>query len=96
MANGYGGKRSGAGRPKGTGKPLAVRIEASERRELEELTREAAAKKALVYVVKAFKTLEKVMDGAESDQLVWPPPRRFSTVPLASPERPRQSPRAMP
>jgi hypothetical protein len=45
-----------------------VRIEASERREIEELTREAAAKKALVYVIKAFETLEKVMESAESDQ----------------------------
>ncbi len=67
MVNGYGGKRSGAGRPKGSGKPLAVRVEARERREISYASREEAAKAILGYVNEAYTALVDVMTNGKSE-----------------------------
>jgi hypothetical protein len=64
----HGGKRAGAGRPKGRISPPEVLAANRAKREVEELTREEAAKTALQYVAQAFETLSVVMRTAQSDQ----------------------------
>lgn len=63
-----GGKRPGAGRPKGTAAPHTVLAERKFNSMVEELTREAASKVALTYAKQAFETLAAVMEKAQSDQ----------------------------
>src|SRR5438045_2271757 len=63
-----GGKRPGAGRPKGTAAPHTVLGERKFKRMVEGLTREAASELALNYVKQAFETLAAVMEKGTSDQ----------------------------
>jgi hypothetical protein len=68
MTRSHGGKRAGAGRPKGRISPPEVLAANRAKRQVEELTREAAAKTALQYVAEAFETLSVVMRTAQSEQ----------------------------
>jgi hypothetical protein len=68
MTRPHGGKRAGAGRPKGRISPPEVLAANRAKREFEELTREKAARVALRYVTEAFETLSAVMKNGQSEQ----------------------------
>jgi hypothetical protein len=68
MTRTHGGKRAGAGKPKGSISPPEVLGTDRGKREIEELTREAAAKTAIQYVAQAFETLSVVMRTGQSEQ----------------------------